>query len=58
MIEGGKEFEVSEYREKKFSKILDDDEKSRLESRFCADNEKRNQQRKMKSSDSEDCDVL
>ena len=38
--EGGKEIEVVEYRENKFSKILDDDEKSRLESRFCADNDK------------------
>jgi hypothetical protein len=32
--------QVAEYCEKKFSKILDDEAKSRLESRFCADDDK------------------
>jgi len=40
LTEGCKESQVAEYCEKKFSKILDDEAKSRLESRFfAADNE-------------------
>ena len=49
LIEGGEGKQVVGYRENKFSKILDDKRKSRLESRFCADNDKRNQRRKTKS---------